>query len=551
MNETPSATAIFAPIWRRKWLILIVGLLVAGGSYLYYKRKPAEFQLTTQLYLAAGSEEQLGEKGVSAKSTVLAASVQSDIINSIVVEAVRKQLKAQHRHVAKEAAKAKAKAKATSEKSAFITVTVEAHSAKAAALLANAIAQAYIKRQHAQYSRGIRDAISLARRQLRKIEAPPPVAAGKAKGSTKVSAASSEGNIIREAQLSTKINQLEAAMTVIAVQQVKPAKPAGAQLLGPFPKKNAEFGFVIGIVLAAIASFLLGRVDPRLRTLADVEAVFQTQTLTALPQVKRPILQREGAPAPAKRLIEPLRRLHTTLELGNMLGAQRQDPPRSILFVSADSGDGKSTLAAELALIQRDAGRRTAIVEADFRHPVQAKLLEVAPHPGLAEVLAGTLTLEEALQSVPSSQPQVVAGGAPSAANVATALASRSDGAVSVLVGQAAVVNPPALLAGTETGDVLSSLAADFDYVLIDAPSALEVSDVMPLLAAVDGIVLVARAGHTRERSADRLRQLLASTPSAPLLGVVTNGASPKDIERYGISLGSARRSWSAMLIRR
>ncbi len=129
-------------------------------------------------------------------------------------------------------------------------------------------------------------------------------------------------------------------MTVIAVQQVKPAKPAGAQLLGPFPKKNAEFGFVIGIVLAAIASFLLGRVDRRLRTLADVEAVFQTQTLTALPQVKRPILQREGAPAPAKRLIEPMRRLHTTLVLGNMLGAQRQDPPRSILFVSAEAGDG-------------------------------------------------------------------------------------------------------------------------------------------------------------------------------------------------------------------
>jgi polysaccharide biosynthesis transport protein len=551
MNQNPSATAIFAPIWRRKWLILIVGILVAGGSYLYYKRKPAEFQLTTQLYLGAGNEEQLGEKGASVKSTALAASVQSDIINSIVTEAVRKQLKAQHRHVDKQAAKARAKAKATSEKSAFITITVEAHSPKAAALLANSIAQAYIKHQHGQYERGIRKAISLARRQLRKIEAPPPVTAGKSKSSSKVSAASSEGNIIREAQLSTKINQLEAEMSVVAVQQVKTAKPQGAQLLGPFPKKNAEFGFVIGIVLAAIASFLLGRLDPRLRRIAEIEAVFHTQILTALPQVKRPILQRDGAPAPARFLIEPLRRLHTSLELGNTLDAQHENPPRSILFVSADAGDGKSTLAAELALVQREAGRRTAIVEADFRHPVQAKLLDVAAQPGLAEVLAGTLTLEEALQGVPSSQPQVVTGPTPSAANVATALASRSDGAVSVLVGQGAVANPPALLAGTAIVDLLRSLAEDFDYVLIDAPSPLEVSDVMPLLAAVDGIVLVARAGHTRERSADRLRQLLAGTPSAPVLGVVANGVTPKDIERYGISLGGARRSWSAMLIRR
>jgi tyrosine-protein kinase len=551
MNETPSATAIFAPIWRRKWLILIVGILVAGASYGYYKRQPAEFQLTTQLYLGAGSEEQLGEKGVSAKGTTLAANVESDIINSIVVEAVRKQLKAQHRHLAKVAAKAKAKAKATSEKSSFVTITVEAHSARAGALLANDVAQAYIKRQHAQYDRGIKNAISIARRQLRKIEAPPPVVAGKAKGATKVSTAASEGNIIREAQLSTKIDQLEAELNITAVQQVKPAKPAGALLLGPEPKKNGEFGFVIGVVLAAIAAFLLGRVDRRLRSLADVEAVFHSQILTALAHVKRPILQRDGAPAPAKLLIEPLRRLHTTLELGPTLAGERQSPPRSILFLSADPGDGKSTLAAQLALVQREAGRRVAIVEADFRHPVQAKLLGVGGHPGLAEVLLGTLTVDEALQSVSAAQPPAFAEEAQSAASVATAVASRMDGAVSVLVGETAAANPPALLAGSGITEVMRSLAEECDYVLLDAPSPLEVSDVMPLLTAVDGIVIVARIGHTRERSAERLRQLLLRTPSAPVLGVVANGVSPKDIERYGISVGSGRRGWSAILTRR
>ena len=45
MNETPSATAILAPIWRRKWLILIVGIVVAGGTYLYYKHKPPHSSL--------------------------------------------------------------------------------------------------------------------------------------------------------------------------------------------------------------------------------------------------------------------------------------------------------------------------------------------------------------------------------------------------------------------------------------------------------------------------------------------------------------------------
>ena len=76
--------------------------------------------------------------------------------------------------------------------------------------------------------------------------------------------------------------------------------------------------------------------------------------------------------------------------------------------------------------------------------------------------------------------------------------------------------------------------------MLIDVPSPLEVSDAMPLLAAVDAIVLVARAGHTHERSARRLWQLLSNTPSAPILGVVANGIAPREMQKYGISTGAA-----------
>ena len=83
-------------------------------------------------------------------------------------------------------------------------------------------------------------------------------------------------------------------------------------------------------------------------------------------------------------------------------------------------------------------------------------------------------------------------------------------------------------------GELLRSLAEDHDHVLIDASSPLEVSDVMPLLGVVDGIVVVARIGHTREGSAERLVQLLGHTQSSPLLGIVANCAAQKDIERYG-----------------
>jgi Mrp family chromosome partitioning ATPase len=82
--------------------------------------------------------------------------------------------------------------------------------------------------------------------------------------------------------------------------------------------------------------------------------------------------------------------------------------------------------------------------------------------------------------------------------------------------------------------ELLHAAVEDFDSVLIDAPPALAFSDVMPLLSAVDAIVLVARAGHTRESAAHRLHQMLAQTLSAPVLGVVANDVARADMNRYG-----------------
>jgi polysaccharide biosynthesis transport protein len=129
---------------------------------------------------------------------------------------------------------------------------------------------------------------------------------------------------------------------------------------------------------------------------------------------------------------------------------------------------------------------------------------------------------------------------------VATAVESRA-GSLFLLGGGGPVPNPPALLAHEDVSDVLNSLAADFDYVLIDAPVPLEFSDVMPLLSLVDRIVIVARVGHTREVAAQRLMHMLSNVSSSPVLGVVANGVAGKDSERYGFSASSGR-SWPGKL---
>jgi Mrp family chromosome partitioning ATPase len=235
-------------------------------------------------------------------------------------------------------------------------------------------------------------------------------------------------------------------------------------------------------------------------------------------------------------MLEPLRRLHTALQLGGNTQDGQQRTSRMILFTSGEAGDGKSTLTADLALVQRDAGERVAIVEADFRRPVLSKLLGLEGSVGLADVLTGSRSLEEAMQRVLPAHAAVGADPRFTGGGVATAVGSDSRGSLFLLASGGAAANPPALLAHDRMAETLRAMAQEFDSVLIDAPSPVEVSDVMPLLKQVDGIVVVARVGHTRETSARGLLQLLANTPRAPVLGVAANCVPRAEAERYGFS---------------
>ncbi len=542
MNPTHSASSALVPVWRRKWLILIIGVLVAAGAYEHYKAKPTVYSVKTQLYLGAASESQallnntLGKAVTKLSSTAIAN--QAELIGSTIGEIVKKKFRREHKH---DAAKGKLKAKAPGS-SEFIQLTAEARTAAAASEVANAYAQTYIAHHQANYERNVRSAIKTTEAQIERIKHAQEVAEAKTKSSGKSAGGNSSAATLQTASLTTKLNQLESDLTVKGVEQVGVARPAKAELIGPKPKQNGIFGFVIGILLASMAVFVISRINPRVRALPDIEGIFALPILAAVPVARNPIVRRDGQVRPSKLLSEPLWRLQTSLRLG----AQGADgsagqPPRSILFLSADPGDGKSTIAAGLALVQRDAGERTTLVEADFRRPTQARLLNLGyENPaGLAEVLAGSALPSAALQRVGLAASNGAAaehGGA-----MATAVAS-PQGSVSVLRGAAEVANPPALLARPEMVELLRVLTGDFDNVVVDAPSPLQVSDVMPLLAAVDGIVIVARIDHTRETSARRLMQLLDRTATAPVLGVVANAVRKRDIQRYGFSSGTASR---------
>src|SRR5271166_1373191 len=199
MNETTDATNIFAPIWRRKWLILAVGVLVAVGSYLHYKSQPTVFAEKTQLYLGAASEDQtllnntLGKQNLNA--TYLAN--QAALINSTIGEAVHKKFRREHNTAA---AKGKVKAKPTASTD-FIQLSAEARTALATSEVANAYAQAYIAHHQRNYQHNVNAAIATTKRQIARIEAAQAAAEKAKKGK---GGGNSSASTLQTAALRTK-----------------------------------------------------------------------------------------------------------------------------------------------------------------------------------------------------------------------------------------------------------------------------------------------------------------------------------------------------------
>jgi len=214
------------------------------------------------------------------------------------------------------ALKGKTKAK-SAEKSEFIAINGEAHNARGAALLVNTTAQTYVKRQNAHYRREVEAAIALSRRQIRRIEAGQlqSTSTSKDKAAAKGSASTRpRSSPRRSAPRSTSWKPIWRCRRLRRSTRPSQSK---SKLLSPHPRSNALFGFAIGLVLAAFAAYALSRLDRRLRSLAAIEEIFQTQVLTALRSVRRPLLHRDGHPVPAYVLREALWRLQTTLQVGS------------------------------------------------------------------------------------------------------------------------------------------------------------------------------------------------------------------------------------------
>lgn len=153
--------------------------------------------------------------------------------------------------------------------------------------------------------------------------------------------------------------------------------------------RNLLAGLGLGLV-AGLAFILVRRAtDSRVRTTHDVEELTGASAMTVIPLSAD---LESGTPGSHSPAAEALRQLRTNLRFVDV-----DNPPRSIVITSAQPGEGKSTVAANLGRLLAESGFPTIIVDADLRKPIQARRFGVDGSVGLTQVLAGDVTLEAAL----------------------------------------------------------------------------------------------------------------------------------------------------------
>jgi non-specific protein-tyrosine kinase len=289
--------------------------------------------------------------------------------------------------------------------------------------------------------------------------------------------------------------------------------------------RNAAVALVLSALFAAMAAYGLERLDRRIRRRDEVEVLYRAPILADVPQVSKPAPTVKGHVAVAPRLKEAFRTLRMNIALESL-----DRPVRTLLVTSAMPREGKTTTVRNLALAYRQAGMRVAVVDADLRRPSLHRFLNIERDPGLTDVLTDRRPLDSALQAV-----TVDVRGIETLARVHTGAGGNGGGeagAVGALLALASgpsPANPPAVLASERTRSLLHDLAETNDVVIVDCPPVLPVSDVLPLLTAVDGVLLVARLRVATTVAAARLADQLGRVPNLRVLGVVLNGVSERD----------------------
>jgi polysaccharide biosynthesis transport protein len=503
-QTSPDLGQLLAVLRRRGLWILLCVVVVSGVAYGYSKHKVKQYSATAAL---AFSDNQLDQQIAGLPTTTsnlaqqdsnlelvrlgdMAAKTASLLGHGLTAESVVESLSIGGRG-----------------ESSIVGVSATSNSPILAAAIANTYVAQFVREQQAANRHFLNSALSLVNKQLARLS--PAQRFG------------TDGLDLEErAQTLRLLAELHYNNVEVAQEASVPSSPSS-----PKVSRNTILGAILGFLLGLGVAFLRERSDLRIRRPEDLEEIYGLPMLGTVPNSaalarstardRGKVVELPAAEAEAFSLIRAhLRFFNVDRDL------------RTVVIGSPAPNDGKTTIARRLAEAAARSGSRVLLLEVDLRHPTLGQQLGIQSGQGLAGVLIGAISVDEAIQSVGLEGP--LGEGT-------------SDRRFDVLVAGAVLPpNPGELLESRAMDTLLARARSEYDLVVIDTPPLTVVSDAFPLLTKVDGVIIVGWVRHSRRDTAEQLQRTLASRNSgAPLLGVIANGSKAGAVGSYVDSANS------------
>lgn len=308
-----------------------------------------------------------------------------------------------------------------------------------------------------------------------------------------------EANLTQQRQVYAEVlNSLRSSSNLLSV--ISPAS-ASPEPVAPKPLLNALLAVLLGLGVGIGLAYVRATLEDRVATPDAVEAVSGMPTLGSIVKMHtdnsmEPIYRVATLLYPRSVAAENFRTLRTNLEF-----AALDRPLKTVLVTSATPGEGKTVIAANLAVAFAQAGRQTVLVDADMRRPDVHNLLRLSNERGLSSMLR-TTSENPASVLQPTEQPEL-----------------------QVLTTGPLPPNPAELIGSQRMRNLVDRLAKDADIVVIDSPPLNSVTDAALLASMTDGTLLVIDTRRTPTAAVRMARDALTRS-GARILGATLNKRS-------------------------
>jgi succinoglycan biosynthesis transport protein ExoP len=300
------------------------------------------------------------------------------------------------------------------------------------------------------------------------------------------------------------------------------AKTPGAPFT-PQTKRDVTLAVVLGLILGVGLAFLMEYLDKRVKDERTLEKVSGLPVLAGVPVLGRTwpkgrhgvrVADVVGFAGDRSSMLESFRMLRSTLQYFNVDGNLHK-----ILVTSGLPQEGKTVTTVNLAISLAMSGKRVIVLEADLRRPMVHAYLGLANEVGLSNVLAGNSSVPAALQLV-SMDSFIPARSRKGEGGPAPSLLRKN---LYCLTSGPLPPNPAELLQSSRMADIVRELEQLADYVLIDTPPVLPVSDAIALAPNADAVILTVRLNSTTRDEIIQVRGLLERA-GTHVIGVVAGG---------------------------